>query len=173
MSTTKLGQQGARHRPPAFSVPARPANAWVNALVVGGDAQWRVTVARGLHRASPVAKDAFLALDPNQDREALQRALGSWLRDPQCDENGVVVEAGTLYIDPLTDLTLPVQSALLSVAERISDHRLPTGAPVRIIAGCADDPWLAVDDGRLLNRLCDCLDKFRVEARPRFKRSVA
>jgi DNA-binding NtrC family response regulator len=171
--TPGWGGWGARYRPPAFCPPVPATRGHLNALVVGGDAEWRTAIARELHRAGPVARLDFLPFDPHRQRDAFALALTGWLRDPASGAPERVIVVGTLFVDDLTGLETPLQAALLSLAQRITDRRLSPGAPTRLIGGCAEDPMIAVEEGRLLPPLYDCLDKLRVEAPPRQSLGVA
>ncbi len=167
------GGWGAQHRPPAFISAPVTARGHLNALVIGGDPEWRIAAARELHRAGPAARLDFLAFDPRQQLEALTLTVAGWLRDPVGGGPDRLLEVGTLFVDDITALAPGPQGALLSLCQRIADRRLPHGAPTRLIAGCAEDPAAAVEAGRLPVALYDCLDKLRVEAPQRPNRSVA
>jgi DNA-binding NtrC family response regulator len=137
--------------------------------VVGGDPQWRVSAARDLHHAGSRGRLGFIAFDARRDLDALLMSLRLWSQDPSAASEPVP-EAGTVYVDHVTELSSAAQAALLSFAERVSDQRATPGSPARLIAGSPADPLQAVETGRFSARLYDCLDKLRLEttARGRF-----
>ncbi|MFI5371315.1 MAG: sigma 54-interacting transcriptional regulator [Candidatus Eisenbacteria bacterium] len=131
-----------------------------------------MAAARDLHHAGPRDRRALIVFDARRDPEALLMSLRLWLQDPGAAPEQVP-EAGTLYVEHVTELTPTAQAALVSFAERVSDRRATPRAPVRVIGGSSEDPSHAVTEGVFSPRLYDCLDKLRVEATPRGRRIVA
>jgi hypothetical protein len=171
VSTPSLGGWGAQSGLPTHVF--RRTRGLVNAVVVGGDAEWRLATARALHRGGPGGRLAFLAFDATRDGEALLPALKAWLSDPAEAPAEHLLHAGTLYLEHVTRLDPLVQAVLLSFAGRVTDGRNREGSPCRLIAGSAEDPWLAAEEGTFSAPLCDCLDKLRIEAPARPRRIVA
>jgi DNA-binding NtrC family response regulator len=144
----------------------------LNALVVGGDSDWRVAAARDLHHAGARSRLGFIAFDARRDLDALLMSLRLWSQDPATALDPVP-EAGTVYVEHVTELSPAAQAALLSFAERVSDQHATPGSPARLIAGSPVDPWQAVEGGRFSARLYDCLDKLRVQTTARGRLIVA
>jgi DNA-binding NtrC family response regulator len=144
----------------------------LNALVVGGDPEWRVAAARDLHHAGSRGRLGFIAFDARRNPDALLMSLRLWSQDPASAPEPVP-EAGTAYVEHITELSPAAQAALLSFAERVSDQHTTPGSPARVIAGSPEDPWQAVESGRFSARLYDCLDKLRVQTTARGRLIVA
>jgi DNA-binding NtrC family response regulator len=168
VTAPRVGGWGARYRPSTILFRLHQRGL-LNALVVGGDPEWRVAAARDLHHAGSRGRPGFIVFDARRDPEPLLMSLRLWSQDPAAATEPVP-EAGTVYVEHVTELSVAAQAALLSFAERVTDQRATPGSPARLIAGSPADPLQAVENGRFSVRLYDCLDKLRVEttARGRF-----
>ena len=157
--------RGAAARPPARLLRLH-RHSLSNLLVLGGSGEQRLAVARAFHRASPLGRGAFVAVDCERDEVRLCRALQSWLV-PECGQPGAPsgLECGTLYLDPVGSLSATAQGLLLAFARRMQGGPLeacPGPGPLRLAAGNAEDLDDAVDERRFSGALYDSLDKIRV-----------
>jgi DNA-binding NtrC family response regulator len=140
-------------------------------LVMGGTAERREQVARSFHQESPLHVGAFVRVDCTRDEDRLRVALQEWTAaatptagsemNPYC-----AAEQGTLYLDPVEQLSPDTQELLLALAHRL--HGGPVGgddAPCagRLVTGNPTGLAEAVSAGRFMAALYDALDKVRVE----------
>jgi DNA-binding NtrC family response regulator len=140
-------------------------------LVVGGTAERREQVARAFHQESPLRLGAFVHVDCTRDEDRLRVALQEWTgaATPTTgfDVNAYrAAEQGTLYLDPVAQLSPDTQQLLLALARRL--HGGPVGgddAPCagRLVTGNPTGLAEAVSAGRFMAALYDALDKVRVE----------
>jgi DNA-binding NtrC family response regulator len=142
-----------------------------NVLVVGGTAERRDQVARAFHQESPLRTGPFVHVDCRREEERLRVALEDWTAAPT-DLIGTPMnpyrdaEQGTLYLDPVEQLSPDTQRLLLALARRL--HGEPAGnndAPCagRLVSGNPRGLGEAVSEGRFMAALYDALDKVRVE----------
>jgi DNA-binding NtrC family response regulator len=145
--------------------------------VLGGSGEQRLSVAQAFHRASPLGRGAFVAVDCARDEARLCRALQSWLV-PDGEQSGAPaeLECGTLYLDPVACLSPRAQGLLLALARNMQGTPLEsrTGpGPLRLAAGNAEDLGVAVEERRFSGALYDFLDKIRVGLGQVSKRGAA
>ena len=142
-----------------------------NVLIVGGTAAQRAEVARAFHRESPLASGAFVTVDCRNDQERLRLALDGWaVGSDASDRNPFeAAEHGTLYLDPIEQLSPDTQRLLLGLARRLhgeSVGRRDGPCAGRLVAGNPRGLAEVVSEGRFLPALQDALDKVRVELEP-------
>ncbi len=136
-------------------------------LVTGGHAEQRLSIAHSFHRRSPIAHEAFLALDCRRDAGRVEQLLHSWLL--AClGGDGQRRRIGALFLDSIGALAATSQRSLLTLARRIdAAPEVPrTGfepGPLRLMAG--DPAHLGREPlgGSCSTPLLDHLDKIRVE----------
>lgn len=142
----------------------------MHVFVAGGDSRRRRRVAVEFHRESPLASGSVVCLDARRDDAVLRAALERWISGAASSDAIDPLTAssrGTLYIDRVAMLAPATQRLLLMLAEQPapgSAGALPAWSG-RLVAGSPLDPGRAVARGGLLPRLCDCLDKVRVNLR--------
>ena len=139
-----------------------------NVLIVGGTAAQRAEVARAFHRESPLCGGSFVAVDCRDDQERLRMALEGWAAaSDSSDPNPfAAAEHGTLYLDPIEQLSPDTQRLLLGLARRLhgeSVGRRERPCAGRLVAGNPRGLPALVSEGRFLPALQDALDKVRVE----------
>lgn len=140
-----------------------------NVLVVGGTAQRRDQVARAFHQESPLRAGPFVSVDCTSEEDRLRSALQGWTSAPSTasDVNPYrAAEQGTLYLDPVEQLSPDTQRLLLALARRL--HGEPVGGDEtpcagRLVTGNPMGLAEAVSAGRFMAALYDALDKVRVE----------
>ncbi len=142
-------------------------------LVVGGSENGREQVARTFHSLSPVRLGSFVRVDCGRDGARVAQALRIWLgaveEDPASNPLRAA-ERGTLYLKCVEALERSCQRLLLTFLRYRQDETLGDGACTwggRLIAGSRHDLADAVERGRFLGALCDCLDKVRVQLHTR------
>jgi DNA-binding NtrC family response regulator len=145
--------------------------------VLGGSGEQRLSVAQAFHRAGPLGRGAFVAVDCARDEARLCRALQSWLV-PESGPPGTPaeLECGTLYLDPVGCLSARAQGLLLALACRMQGPPLESRSgpgPLRLAAGNDEDLDVAVEERRFSGALYDFLDKIRVALGQAPKRGVA
>lgn len=143
-----------------------PTNA--NVLITGEPGTGKELVARLIHRIGPRAEAPFVALKCGEVPEHL---LESELFGHETDSApGATSQrigrferasGGTLYLDGIGDVSLPVQGRVLRALQEREIERAggttPIGVDVQLIAASSRDPADLVAQGRLRNDLYDCL----------------
>lgn len=161
------GARGALYEPPAKLLRLHH-HSLMNLLVVGGDASRRREVAETFHRSSPLRTGPFVVVDAERDESLLARALYGWLSPGRFGGEPhplTGAERGALYVDGVTSLSKATQRLLLAFSRLCSPEPLEGEIPWtgRLAVGAAEEPSLAVSDGRFSAALLDCLDKIRIE----------
>jgi DNA-binding NtrC family response regulator len=135
------------------------------ALIQGEAGTEKRVIARLLHDASPRAQEPFIEMGTGStDTEWLEAELfgregNGGDASPGERRQGLleIADGGTLWIDEVTELPLPIQAKLVRV---LADHAFRRGGgtreipvDVRIIAGTAHAPQAAVATGHLRDDL--------------------
>jgi DNA-binding NtrC family response regulator len=152
-----LGESAAASAIREFGKRAASVNASV--LITGESGTGKGLLARAIHVASSRSKAAFVAVNCASVPESLfeseffGHARGAFTGAQQ-SRRGLLEQAdrGTLFMDEVGELALPLQAKLLTAIEDGEFRRLgserPTRVDVRIIAATGVDLERAVADGR-------------------------
>jgi two-component system nitrogen regulation response regulator GlnG len=133
-------------------------------LITGESGTGKELVARAIHAHSPRRNKPFLpvhvaALNPNLvESELFGHVKGAFTgADKSRDGLLALAHGGTVFLDELADIPLPVQAKLLRVLER--QEVIPVGAgeshqvDVRVVSASHADLSVAVRDGRFRHDL--------------------
>lgn len=145
-------------------------------LVTGGTHDERLSIARRFHRASPLSRESFLALDCARHEGRLVRALETWLLEPGLPPSTESeLGASVLYLDPISALSHGTQRLLLMLAHRMqgSDGQPIASGPRRLMAGDRAHLARGAHADAMCPALVDHLDKIRIELSVARKRGVA
>lgn len=159
--------RGADVAPPA-SLLRLHRHSRANLLVMGGTRARRLAIVHEFHRASPLARAPFVAIDCTKDETPLARSLEQWLlasRGPLDGDDGAPQRIGVLYLDCISALTPTSQRLLLMIAHRLQGQEAEgtSTGPRRLMAGDPHRIVRAAETGRFSGALLDHLDKIRVE----------
>jgi two-component system nitrogen regulation response regulator GlnG len=146
-------------------------------LITGESGTGKELVARAIHRYSPRRDRAFLpvhiaALNPNLvESELFGHVRGAFTGATQARPGMLALaDGGTVFLDELADIPLPVQVKLLRVLEQ--GEVLPVGATqpqalnLRILAATHQDLNRAVAEGRFRQDLFFRLNVFQIHLPP-------
>ena len=121
---------------PVFSAIEKVAATDANVLILGENGTGKELAARAIHRQSPRAKEVFISVDMGAITESLFESelfghVKGAFNDAKEDRAGrfEVASGGTLFLDEIGNLSLPLQSKLLSVIEnrtvtRVGSNRM-------------------------------------------------
>jgi two-component system nitrogen regulation response regulator GlnG len=146
-------------------------------LVSGESGTGKELVARAIHAHSPRRDRPFLpvhvaALNPNLVESELFGHVKGAFTGADRPREGLLALAhgGTVFLDELADIPLPVQAKLLRVLERQEVIPVGAGEPqqvdVRIVSATHDDLSAAVRDGRFRNDLFFRLNVYPIHIPP-------
>lgn len=138
---------------------ARAAATDVPVIVNGPSGAGKEEMARYLHRHSPRANGPFVALNCAALPEAMAEALlFGHARGAYTGAQGAApglfraADRGTLFLDELAELSLPIQAKLLRAVERREVLPLGETSPqrfdARIVAATNRNLWVQVEAGR-------------------------
>ncbi|MCF7919257.1 MAG: sigma-54 dependent transcriptional regulator [Candidatus Cloacimonetes bacterium] len=139
-----IGQSVAMQE--VFQTIRKVAHTDANILILGENGTGKELVARALHRNSPRNKKIFLSVDLGSITETLFESelfghVKGAFTDARTNKPGrfEVAEGGTLFLDEIGNLTLPLQSKLLTVIEKREVTRVGANhpAPVNVRLICA------------------------------------
>lgn len=159
------------------------AGADANILLVGETGTGKEMFARAAHRISRRSGEPFIAvncagLSPNLlESELFGHAKGAFT-DAKVARAGrfEVVQAGTLLLDEIGDVPVPLQVKLLRVIEQRVFQRVGENEDVefhgRLICATSVDLEAAVKDGRFRSDLLGRIDQFRIVLPPLCERRV-
>ena len=142
-----------------YDLISRTAQTFINVLITGESGTGKELVARAIHENSPRAKEHFVAVNcggmPEQlmESELFGHRKGSFT-GAAADKTGLfeLAHKGTIFLDELAELSLPMQVKLLRVVQD-KTYR-PVGDPkermvdVRIIAATNKDLETEIMAGR-------------------------
>jgi two-component system, NtrC family, nitrogen regulation response regulator GlnG len=146
-------------------------------LITGESGTGKELVARAVHAHSPRRAKPFLpvhvaALNPNLVESELFGHVKGAFTGAEKARDGLLTlaHAGTVFLDELADIPLPVQAKLLRVLER--QEVIPVGAgesqqvDVRIVSATHTDLSAAVRDGRFRHDLFYRLNVYPIHLPP-------
>lgn len=130
-----------------------------NILLIGETGTGKEMFAQSIHRKSPRGRENFVAVNCAALPETLIESMlfGTTKGAFTGSENraGLFEEAhgGTLFLDELNSMSLMMQSKILRVIQegafrRIGGSRI-INADVRIISSCNEDPFAAIEEGKM------------------------
>jgi two-component system nitrogen regulation response regulator GlnG len=146
-------------------------------LITGDSGTGKELVARAIHRHSPRRDQPFLpvhvaALNPNLvESELFGHVKGAFTGATQARPGLLALaDGGTIFLDELADIPLPVQVKLLRVLEH--NEVLPVGGnqslplSIRILSATHQDLMQRVADGRFRHDLFFRLNVFQIHLPP-------
>ena len=167
-----------------FSKLQRLATLPLDVLVVGETGTGKELVARGLHSESERAGGPFVVLDCTNLNEGIAESMlfghrkGAFT-DASSDQPGLLEQAdgGTLFIDEIGELPLPLQPKLLRALENHQTRRVGETAyrtfDARIVAATNRDLRRMVNDGKFRADLYFRLAQMRLDVLPLRERGKA
>jgi transcriptional regulator with GAF, ATPase, and Fis domain len=183
--TAELEAKGAGHRAvgvsrkwkETLSLATKVAGTETTVLLTGESGTGKEVVARFLHRASPRARGAFVALNcaalPDQllESELFGSEKGAFT-GATATRPGRIEQAagGVLFLDEVGEMSLPVQAKLLRVLQEREFQRLgglrPLKADVRVVAATNRDLAAAIAHGTFREDLYYRLSVFEIQLPP-------
>lgn len=119
-----------------FATIERVARTDVNVLIMGENGTGKELVARALHRVSPRSKDVFISVDMGAisenlfESELFGHEKGAFTDAKDCRSGRFeIASGGTLFMDEISNLSLPMQAKLLRVLEERQITRLGSNIP--------------------------------------------
>jgi DNA-binding NtrC family response regulator len=142
-----------------FSTIRKVAQTDANILILGENGTGKELVARAIFRNSNRSEEVFVSVDLGSIAETLFESelfghVKGAFTDAKADKPGrfEVASGGTLFLDEIGNLSLPMQSKLLTVIERREVTRVGANKPVktdvRLICATNNNIHEMVDDGR-------------------------
>jgi DNA-binding NtrC family response regulator len=129
-----------------FITISKVAQTDANVLILGENGTGKELIARALHRESERAKEIFVSVDLGAIPETLFESelfghVKGAFTDAKDDRSGrfEVASGGTLFLDEIGNLSLPLQSKLLSVVQNRVINRVGSSkeTPINIRLICA------------------------------------
>jgi two-component system nitrogen regulation response regulator GlnG len=170
-----LGQAPAMQE--VFRAIGRLSRSSMTVLITGESGTGKELVARALHRHSPRAAKAFIALNTSAftadllESELFGHEKGSFtgadqLRRGRCEQ----ADGGTLFLDEIGDMSPQLQTRLLRVLAEGEFYRvggqIPVRVDVRVIAATHQDLEERVRQGLFREDLLHRLNVIRIEVPP-------
>lgn len=142
-----------------FSTIRKVAQTDANILILGENGTGKELVARAIFRNSIRSEEVFVSVDLGSIAETLFESelfghVKGAFTDAKADKPGrfEVASGGTLFLDEIGNLSLPMQSKLLTVIERREVTRVGANKPVktdvRLICATNNNIHEMVGDGR-------------------------
>lgn len=157
---------GGASRPPSANLSRPRRDGLTNVLIVGGTAERREQIARAFHRESPLREGPFVPVDCALEEDLLRAALEGWVGAGVASNPYSAAERGTLYLDPVAQLSAETQVLLLELARRLHGQPAPAAeakGAARLVTGNPTELADAVSRGTFMAALRDALDKVRVQ----------
>jgi two-component system nitrogen regulation response regulator GlnG len=170
-----LGQAPAMQE--VFRAIGRLSRASMAVLITGESGTGKELVARALHRHSPRANKAFIALNTSAftadllESELFGHEKGSFTgADAQRRGRFEQADGGTLFLDEIGDMSPQLQTRLLRVLAEGEFYRVggqvPVRVDVRVIAATHQDLEARVKQGLFREDLLHRLNVIRIEVPP-------
>jgi len=170
-----LGQAAAMQQ--VFRAIGRLSRSSMTVLITGESGTGKELVARALHRHSPRASKAFVALNTAAftpdllESELFGHEKGSFTgADTQRRGRFEQADGGTLFLDEIGDMSPALQTRLLRVLAEGEFYRVggqtPVRVQVRVIAATHQDLELRVKSGNFREDLLHRLNVIRIEIPP-------
>lgn len=160
-----------------YDLITKVAGVSTTVLLRGESGTGKEVVARTIHRLSPRANKAFMAFSPSAlpetliEDELFGHEKGAFTGAAQV-RRGRFEEAqgGTVFLDEIGDLPMPMQAKLLRVLQERSLERLGSSAPVqvdiRLICATNRDLEKMVQEGAFRQDLYFRISVFRIDLPP-------
>jgi two-component system nitrogen regulation response regulator GlnG len=170
-----LGQAPAMQE--VFRAIGRLSRSSMTVLITGESGTGKELVARALHRHSPRAAKAFIALNTSAftadllESELFGHEKGSFTgADQQRRGRFEQADGGTLFLDEIGDMSPQLQTRLLRVLAENEFYRvggqIPVRVDVRVIAATHQDLEQRVRQGQFREDLLHRLNVIRIEVPP-------
>jgi two-component system nitrogen regulation response regulator GlnG len=170
-----LGQAPAMQE--VFRAIGRLSRSSMTVLITGESGTGKELVARALHRHSPRASKAFIALNTSAftadllESELFGHEKGSFTgADAQRRGRFEQADGGTLFLDEIGDMSPQLQTRLLRVLAEGEFYRvggqIPVRVDVRVIAATHQDLQARVHQGLFREDLLHRLNVIRIEVPP-------
>lgn len=122
-----------------YNIIAKVSKTNANVLILGENGTGKELIAREIHRRSERAEQIFISVDLGALPESLfESELFGYMKgsftDARQDKPGrfEVASGGTLFLDEIGNLSLPLQSKLLSALQNRKIYRLGSNKPINI-----------------------------------------
>ncbi|HKR34375.1 MAG TPA: nitrogen regulation protein NR(I), partial [Steroidobacteraceae bacterium] len=173
--TEMLGQAPAMQE--VFRAIGRLSRSSMTVLITGESGTGKELVARALHRHSPRAAKAFIALNTSAftadllESELFGHEKGSFTGADQLRRGRFEqADGGTLFLDEIGDMSPQLQTRLLRVLAENEFYRvggqIPVRVDVRVIAATHQDLEERVRQGQFREDLLHRLNVIRIEVPP-------
>lgn len=136
-----------------YAAIQKVASTEANVLILGENGTGKELVARELHRQSPRAKEVFVSVDMGAVTETLfESELFGHMKGAFTDAKESragrfeVASGGTIFLDEIANLSLPLQSKLLRVIDTRTLTRLGANTPIEIDVRLVCATNLPIDD---------------------------
>ncbi len=170
-----LGQAPAMQE--VFRAIGRLSRSSMTVLITGESGTGKELVARALHRHSPRAPKAFIALNTSAftadllESELFGHEKGSFTGADQLRRGRFEqADGGTLFLDEIGDMSPQLQTRLLRVLAEGEFYRvggqIPVRVDVRVIAATHQDLEVRVQQGLFREDLLHRLNVIRIEVPP-------
>ena len=132
-----IGESAEMHK--VFNTIQKVAATDANVLILGENGTGKELVARALHRNSTRRQEVFLSVDLGSISETLFESelfghLKGAFTDAKKDKSGrfELASGGTLFLDEIGNLSLPLQSKLLTAIEKREVIRVGSNKPIPV-----------------------------------------
>lgn len=170
-----VGRSAAMQR--VYELIRQVASSNINVLITGETGTGKELTARAIHRASPRQEALFVPIncaaipDDIFESELFGHTRGAFTGASH-DRAGKfeMAHGGTIFLDEITEMPLPMQAKLLRVLQEREIERLGSNrriaVDVRLIVATNRNPQQAVHDGRLREDLYYRINVFTLEMPP-------